>query len=89
MVRPAVGAGGTFFGMEDAGEVSFSTSVRIAKKVQSLHADFHGAVAHVLELAVAGKTKEAEEAMRKGEQFAEVSSHLVQALMEWKGMLSR
>jgi methyl-accepting chemotaxis protein len=58
------------------------------RKVQSLHADFHKAAAHVLELALAANREEAEGAMRKGSEFAEVSSHMVQALMEWKDSLA-
>ena len=51
--------------------------------VRALHADFHKTAAHVAELAVAGKKKDAEEMIANGD-YARISVKLIQAMMDWK-----
>lgn len=58
------------------------------KTVKELHAKFHIAAAHVLELALKGKKKEAETAFTSGSDFARVSSELTSAMMKWKSGVS-
>ena len=53
-------------------------------EVKRLHAEFHAAAARVLELALAGQQKEANESLAVGGKFAKVSSELVLALSAWK-----
>jgi hypothetical protein len=55
-----------------------------AKKVRTLHAEFHGLAADVLELALAGRKAEATAAMALRSRFAEVSSSLTMAVTAWK-----
>jgi len=55
-----------------------------AKKVRTLHAEFHGLAADVLEMALAGRKEEARAAMAFGSRFAAVSSNLTMAVMAWK-----
>jgi hypothetical protein len=54
------------------------------KKVRTLHAEFHGLAADVLELALAERKEEAAKAMALGSRFASVSSSLTMAVMAWK-----
>lgn len=54
------------------------------KKVKELHAEFHKAAAHVAELAVAGKKKEAGKLMLIEGEYNLVSSRLIMAMIEWK-----
>jgi hypothetical protein len=49
-----------------------------------LHAKFHVAAAHVLELALAGKKADAEKAMQEGSEFAGLSHKLTDAMMRWQ-----
>lgn len=42
----------------------------------------------VLAMALAGKRQEAEKAMERGSRFAEVSSELTQAMLEWKASIT-
>lgn len=51
--------------------------------VRDLHAKFHRSAGQVLDLALQGKKKEAEEVLSGGE-FAKVSGELNSALMKWK-----
>lgn len=60
-----------------------------AKKVRTLHAEFHGLAADVLEMALAGRKEEARAAMAFGSRFASVSSDLTATIMEWKEAASR
>ncbi len=50
----------------------------------ALHARFHVAAAHVLELALAGHKLEAEAAMQEGTEFAAVSHKLTDAMLRWQ-----
>jgi hypothetical protein len=52
--------------------------------VKQLHQRFHHAAAHVVELAAAGKSAEAERLMAMGGEFAQVSMQLTSAMKEWK-----
>ena len=54
------------------------------QKVRALHAEFHRAAAHVLELALAGKREEAEADMKIRGDFTRVSSQLTIAMAGWK-----
>jgi hypothetical protein len=58
------------------------------KKVRTLHAEFHGLAADVLELALAGRKDEATSAMALRSRFAVVSSNLTMAVMAWKDAAS-
>jgi hypothetical protein len=55
-----------------------------SKIVRTLHAEFHGLAAGVLELALAGRKDEAAAAMALGSRFAVVSSNLTMAVLAWK-----
>lgn len=52
--------------------------------VQTAHADFHREAGRVLELALGGKKKEAEEALSFSSRFNEVSAKLTAEMMAWK-----
>ena len=52
-----------------------------------MHAQFHKAAARVAELAVAGKTREAEEMLSISSEFSALSARLTRAMMEWKDAL--
>jgi len=54
------------------------------QKVRQLHAAFHAAAADVLEMALGGRTAEAEAAIAMGGRFAAVSSNLTMAVLAWK-----
>ena len=58
------------------------------KKVRTLHAEFHGLAADVLELALAERKDEAAASMALGSRFATVSSNLTMAVMAWKNAAS-
>jgi hypothetical protein len=58
------------------------------KKVRTLHAEFHGLAADVLELALAGRKDEATAAMAMRSRFATVSSSLTMAVIAWKDAAS-
>jgi methyl-accepting chemotaxis protein len=51
--------------------------------LRSLHTDFHKAASEVLELALAGKKEEAENAMSRGSRFSNTSTELVLTLSKW------
>jgi hypothetical protein len=51
--------------------------------LRALHTDFHQAASEVLELALAGRKKEAEAAMQSGSRFIDVSTKLVLTLTRW------
>jgi hypothetical protein len=55
-----------------------------AKKVRTLHAEFHVLAAEVLELALAGRKAEATAAMALRSRFAAGSSNLTMAVTAWK-----
>ena len=52
--------------------------------IRVLHAEFHQAAAHVLELALAGKREEAEADMKVNGNFTRISSQLTVAMANWK-----
>jgi hypothetical protein len=52
--------------------------------VQKLHAEFHKAAAHVLQLAVQGKKAEADKMMAQDSVFVDVSGRLTSAMMHWQ-----
>jgi hypothetical protein len=54
------------------------------RTVKSLHATFHKAAAHVVELATSGRKAEAEKAMGFGGEFFTASAQLTTAMKEWK-----
>lgn len=54
------------------------------RTVRDLHAQFHREAAKVLDLALAGRTAEAEAAMAPASAFTEVSTQLTAAMMAWK-----
>lgn len=56
--------------------------------IQQLHAKFHIEAAHILDLAIKGKIKEAEEAMAIGKNFTMLSGELTSAMMKWKNSLT-
>jgi Chemoreceptor zinc-binding domain len=56
--------------------------------VKDLHATFHVEAASILDLALKGKKKEAEDAMEAGKEFARLSGKLTVAMMSWKGSLA-
>jgi methyl-accepting chemotaxis protein len=49
-----------------------------------LHARFHAAAAHVLELALTGRKAEAEAALGPGGDFARLSAQLARAMTRWQ-----
>lgn len=53
------------------------------KAVADLHARFHQAAGHVLELATGGKTEDAKKAMAAGSAYADASAALTKAMMDW------
>jgi len=55
--------------------------------VRHLHAQFHRIAAATLQLAIAGKKKDAERCMSVGGIFTETSSRLTKALAVWKRQL--
>ncbi|NOU16254.1 MAG: CZB domain-containing protein [Bacteroidales bacterium] len=65
---------------------SFDKSSNHYKTVKELHAEFHKAAAHVVELAVNGKKAEAEKMIAYGGNYARISSKLTQAMVEWKSV---
>ena len=54
------------------------------RAVKELHAKFHAAAATVAELAIAGKKDQAEKLLATGGEFANISSQLTAAMMDWK-----
>lgn len=57
------------------------------EEVRGLHAKFHQAAAQVVELAVAGKKREAQQLMSLEGEYTKVSSKLTAAMSAWvKGL---
>lgn len=54
------------------------------KECLELHATFHVAAAHALELALAGRKSDAETAMRDGGEVATLTGRLIDAMMRWQ-----
>ena len=54
------------------------------RECRELHARFHSAAAHVLELALAGQKTQAEAAMQEGSEFAKISHDLTDAMLRWQ-----
>ena len=54
------------------------------QECRDLHAKFHAAAAHVLDLALAGRSDQAEAALRDGSEFAMASHALTTAMLRWK-----
>ncbi len=54
------------------------------KQVRTLHTEFHGLAAEVLEMALAGRKDEARAAIALGSRFATLSSKLTMAMLTWK-----
>lgn len=52
--------------------------------VRTLHADFHREAARILELALAGRKFEAEEALTFSRPFSDISAKLTAEMMAWK-----
>jgi methyl-accepting chemotaxis protein len=59
------------------------------QRVKALHAAFHACACDVLTRARAGRTAEAEAALRPGGAFAAASAELTQAMMAWQQALRR
>ena len=53
-------------------------------KVKDMHAQFHTEAARILALALAGNKAEAEKGIAMGSKFADLSSKVTGAMMEWK-----
>jgi chemoreceptor zinc-binding protein len=53
------------------------------RDVVALHAEFHREAAAALELALAGRTEEAQAAIARGSAFARTSAALTGAMMGW------
>jgi hypothetical protein len=56
-------------------------------KIKDLHAKFHTAAAHVLDLALQGNKEEATKAMEHGSEYINVSTELVLEIGNWKQQL--
>lgn len=70
---------------------SLSTAERNSshyRTVKDLHAEFHKTAAHVTELALAGKKDQAQAMMRSSGEYANVTTRLTLAMMDWKQALS-
>jgi hypothetical protein len=57
------------------------------KKVKERHAEFHETAAHVVELVMAGRKSDAERMMSLGGEYAQISSRLTLAMIDWKKSL--
>ncbi len=57
------------------------------QKVRTLHAEFHLAAARVLELALAGREREAQVELGTTGSFTRVSSELTVAMADWKRVI--
>lgn len=57
------------------------------KTVKEHHAEFHKTAARVVELVLAGKKSDAERMMSLGGEYAQISSKLILAMMDWKRSL--
>lgn len=57
------------------------------EKIRGLHADFHRSAAVVLELALNGKAKEAEEKISDNSEYKDTSSQLTREMMNWSSEL--
>lgn len=65
---------------------SFSPAAKTEnyKTVYDLHAEFHTEAARVLSLALSGKTAEAQEALKLGGHYANLTSKLTSGMMAWQ-----
>jgi len=54
------------------------------KTVYDLHSQFHKEAARVLEMALAGKKSEAEEAIASGSAYGTLTLNLTKAMMSWQ-----
>ena len=57
------------------------------EKIRGLHADFHKTAAVVLDLALQGNTKQAEEKIGDDSDYKNTSSNLTREMMNWKSEL--
>lgn len=57
------------------------------KKVQALHAAFHKEAGRILRMALGGQGAAAEKGLAFGGTYANVSTNLTSAMMEWKKAL--
>ena len=57
------------------------------QKVKQLHADFHREAGTILEVALRGNKDEANERMRLGSHFVQVSADLTRTMREWQAAL--
>ncbi len=68
-----------------SGELDNATrQSEIYRRVRTLHADFHRVASEVAQLALDGKTEEAEESMALNGAFALASAKLTGAMLEWQ-----
>ncbi len=58
------------------------------QEVIQLHAAFHKAAGHVLELALSGQRAEAEKSMGQGSEFSKLSADMIRKLMAFKNSLN-
>ncbi|MGE5798175.1 MAG: CZB domain-containing protein [Ignavibacteria bacterium] len=58
------------------------------KKIKELHAEFHNAAAEILDLALKGKTEEAQKKLEFGGGYGQISGRLVLALQAWRNKLA-
>jgi hypothetical protein len=54
------------------------------KTVRALHTEFHETAARVVELALTGYKREAENMMALNGEYTAISAKLIQAMMSWK-----
>lgn len=59
----------------------------IYREVCTRHTSFHRAIGDVLQLATAGRRKDAEASMEIGSAFSKLSSELIASLMEWRQLI--
>lgn len=57
-------------------------------KITKLHADFHKTAAVVLDLALTGKTQEAEKGIGLDSEYKNTSASLTKEMMNWKNALA-
>ena len=56
--------------------------------MKELHAEFHNAAAEILDLALKGKTEEAQKKLEFGGGYGQISGRLVLALQAWRNKLA-
>ena len=57
------------------------------REIVALHAEFHTAAGHVLELALNGEKDQASKLIGLGSQFSKVSAKLTQEMQSWQDSL--